>query len=125
MSNRLVRILVVEDDETLRYLARRQLTSLGYTCDVAGDGEEALKLVSKQRYAVILMDIQMPTMNGLEAALAIRKFETASKFDDQTPIVAMTANPKKQQCFEAGMNDFMFKPISLEQIKETVARWAA
>ena len=120
-----MKILVVEDDEALRYLAKRQLMSLGYACDVASNGEEAFKMVLAQRYAVILMDIQMPIMNGLEATLAIRRHETSNNSDGQIPIVAMTANPKKQECFEVGMNDFIFKPISLAQIKEAVDRWAA
>jgi CheY-like chemotaxis protein len=116
-------VLVVEDDFTLRYLAKRQLASLGFACDLAEDGAEALEKVQSQEYVLILMDVQMPIMSGLEAAQAIRQHEAGNNSDAFTPIIAMTANPEKQRCFDAGMNDFMFKPISLLQMEEALTRW--
>ncbi len=118
-------VLVAEDDAALRYLAQRQLTALGFQCEIVTNGAEALEKVANHRYDLILMDVQMPVMNGIEATIAIRQHEQDINQDTSTPIVAMTANPKKDQCYEAGMNDFMFKPISLDQMRQTIMRWVA
>jgi CheY-like chemotaxis protein len=125
VSDRITLILVAEDDDTLRYLTQRQLSALGYQCDTVANGEDALKRALERKYDIILMDVQMPIMNGLEACRAIRRHESECEDDEYTPIVAMTANPKREQCFEAGMNDFIFKPISLQQIKQALDRWVA
>jgi CheY-like chemotaxis protein len=117
-------VLIAEDDDTLRYLARRQLTALGCTCDVVENGAEALEMAAANKYDLIFMDVQMPIMNGLEATEAIRQHETENN-SDKTPIVAMTANPKKQMCYDAGMNGFIFKPISLDMMQDALDRWAA
>lgn len=116
-------ILVAEDDLTLRYLSKRQFAALGYVCEIANDGEEAVKMANAKHYDLIFMDIHMPKMNGLDAARAIRKFEKDSKREGYVPIVALTANPERQQCFDAGMNDFIFKPVTLDGIEKMLARW--
>lgn len=121
-------VLVVEDDATLRYLANRQLAKLGITCHLAEDGAVALKMINETSYDLILMDVQMPVMNGLEATVAIRNSESEhhqSKQEDKgvVPIIAMTANPNKKRCMDAGMSDFIFKPISLAQMKQVIDRW--
>ncbi len=118
-------ILVAEDDETLRYLARRQIAALGLLCDLAEDGNQAVEQALKNEYGLILMDLQMPNMNGLEATAAIRKNEAKTGKKSYTPIIAMTANPDKAACLEAGMNDFIFKPVLLHDLDKMVKRWLA
>jgi two-component system, sensor histidine kinase and response regulator len=116
-----VTVLVAEDEPTLRYLAKRQLKALGLQCDLVENGKSAVEKASTNTYGMILMDIQMPVMNGLEATTAIRKHETQS--NHHTPIVAMTANPDKSLCLDAGMDDFIFKPVLLADLNRVIKRW--
>lgn len=116
-------ILVAEDDASLRYLAKRQLVSLGYDCDFANDGTEAVRKAMEKKYDVILMDVQMPVMDGLEATELIRKNETSLGMCTYTPIIAITANPDKERCFAVGMNDFLFKPVEIGRLKIVIERW--
>lgn len=115
-------ILVVEDDETLRLLATKQLAKLGFVGHAVSDGSEAVEEASTTDYSLILMDIQMPKMDGIEATSAIRQLEKDSEHA-RVPIIAMTANPDKQRCLDAGMDDFIFKPVLLGQLKELLDRW--
>lgn len=115
-------ILVAEDNATLRFLARKQLASLGYQCDVVENGKQAVERVKTTKYAVIFMDVHMPQMDGLEAAQAIRASEE-ELHKPKTPIIAMTANPDKQTCFKAGMSDFIFKPVTLEGMRRALSLW--
>jgi CheY-like chemotaxis protein len=119
-----ITVLVAEDEPSLRYLAKRQLRALGFQCDLAEDGQGAVEKASQNTYGLILMDIQMPVMNGLEATTAIRKNENQSN-QKSTPIVAMTANPDKSACINAGMDDFIFKPVLLADLDKVVKRWIA
>jgi CheY-like chemotaxis protein len=116
-------ILVAEDDLTLRYLAKRQLKSLGFECDVAEDGREAVEKASEKTYRLIFMDVQMPNMDGIDATATIREKEKQSGKQSYTPIIAMTANPDKPRCLKAGMNDFIFKPVFLSDLEKMVNRW--
>jgi CheY-like chemotaxis protein len=116
-----ITVLVAEDEPTLRYLAKRQLKTLGLECDLVEDGKSAVEKASTNTYGMILMDIQMPVMNGLEATTAIRANEIRS--NQHTPIVAMTANPDKAACLNAGMDDFIFKPVLLADLDKVVKRW--
>lgn len=122
MSSNTKMILVVEDDETLRLLATKQLAKLGFEGHAVADGSEAVEKAAKVDYSLILMDIQMPRMDGIEATSAIRQLETAKK-NARVPIIAMTANPDRQRCLDAGMDDFIFKPVMLGQLKELLERW--
>lgn len=122
MSSNAKMILVVEDDETLRLLATKQLAKLGFEGHAVADGSEAVEKAAKVDYSLILMDIQMPRMDGIEATSAIRQLETAKK-NARVPIIAMTANPDRQRCLDAGMDDFIFKPVMLGQLKELLERW--
>jgi polar amino acid transport system substrate-binding protein len=115
-------ILVVEDDETLRLLATKQLAKLGFVGHAVSDGSEAVEEAANADYSLILMDIQMPRMDGIEATSAIRQLEK-NNHHARVPIIAMTANPDRQRCLDAGMDDFIFKPVMLAQLKELLNRW--
>ncbi len=115
-------VLVVEDDETLRAVMRYQMKRLGLESLVAKDGAEAIEMFSKHRVALVLMDVQMPEMDGLEASRAIRQIEQEEGLS-RTPIVAVTASPDRERCYEAGMNDFLFKPISISELQKVIDRW--
>ncbi len=107
-----LRILVVEDDSTNRILATNILRRNGYAIAIAKDGLEAVEMCSLDSFDLILMDVQMPNMNGLEATAAIRKLEEPQ--GRHTPILALTAHAMdgdRERCIAAGMDDYLSKPI--------------
>jgi CheY-like chemotaxis protein len=115
-----LRILLAEDNLVNQKLALRLLQQMGYRADVAGNGIEAIECVGRQPYDLVLMDVQMPEMDGLEASRRI-----ASKWqpDERPRIVAMTANAMqgdREQCLAAGMNDYITKPIRVEALVEAL-----
>jgi signal transduction histidine kinase/ligand-binding sensor domain-containing protein/CheY-like chemotaxis protein len=117
-----IRILLAEDNPVNMKLAERVLHKLGYKPDVVWNGLEAVEAVKKSQYDLLLMDIQMPEMDGLEATRQIR-----SKDIIQPKIIAMTANAMqgdRELCLEAGMNDYISKPIKLEDLVAIVKKWA-
>jgi signal transduction histidine kinase/CheY-like chemotaxis protein len=114
-------ILLVEDDKINRLLAVRILEKMGYTPDTATNGQEAIELLNAHPYNLILMDIQMPILDGLEATKMIRK-----EFTYQPTIIAMTANAMledKHLCEAAGMDDFLPKPINVKNLEEMLLKW--
>jgi PAS domain S-box-containing protein len=117
------RILLVDDVETNRMLAALLLRRAGHVVDTANDGLTAIDAVSRNDYDLVLMDVQMPDMDGYEATSRIRAFRS----DKRTiPIVAMTANAMEEdirRCYDVGMNDCLSKPIDRTQLLSTVDRW--
>jgi CheY-like chemotaxis protein len=112
-----LKILVVEDDATNRLLATNILKRNGYGVAIARDGLEAVAMVSGESFDLILMDVQMPNMNGLEATATIRKLEETS--DRHTPILALTAHAMegdRERCIDAGMDDYLSKPIHAKDL---------
>jgi PAS domain S-box-containing protein len=117
-----VRVLLVEDEPINREITLQLLRAALPNVDVALDGGEAVRLVEAHEYDLILMDIQMPRMDGLEATRRIRLLPTGAC----TPIVALTANAfaeDKARCLAAGMDDFLAKPFNPEALYETLATW--
>jgi len=117
-------VLVAEDDHLNRILAEMLLTRAGCLVDLAGNGKEALDLMNKRRYNLVLMDIEMPQMGGLQAIEQFRRRETDS--DRHLPIVVMTAcaQPEDQQrCLDAGADEYVSKPFTPEMLIGTVRRY--
>jgi signal transduction histidine kinase/CheY-like chemotaxis protein/HPt (histidine-containing phosphotransfer) domain-containing protein len=116
-------ILVVEDNPVNQQVACGWLRKLGYRADVAANGFEALEALERIPYAAVLMDCQMPEMDGFQATAELRRREgTAS----HTPVVAMTANVMRgdrERCLEAGMDDYIPKPVRLEDLDAALRRW--
>jgi signal transduction histidine kinase/ligand-binding sensor domain-containing protein/CheY-like chemotaxis protein/HPt (histidine-containing phosphotransfer) domain-containing protein len=119
-----LRILVAEDNSVNQRVALLLLERLGYVADVAADGFEALDALRRQRYDLILMDVQMPGMDGLEAT---RRIRTEAPRERQPRILAMTANAlreHRESCFSAGMDGFLSKPILLSDLRAALLRTA-
>ncbi len=120
---RSLRVLLAEDNAVNQRLMMRLLEKEGHEVMLAGNGEQAVEAFGKQRPDVILMDVQMPEMDGLEAAEAIRKLESSS--GTHVPIVALTAHALKgdsDRCFAAGMDDYVTKPIETESLLRLIAK---
>jgi len=116
-------ILLVEDNKINQKLASVLLQRMGYSVDVAENGLEGVAAASKQRYALILMDVQMPEMGGLEATRHIRE---GGGVNQHSPIVALTANAMQSdqdQCMQAGMSDFLTKPFNRESLAACLRNW--
>jgi CheY-like chemotaxis protein len=122
-SVRKLRVLLAEDNPTNQKLAVRLLEKQGHAVTVANDGREAVNAVEGGEFDVVLMDVQMPNMGGLEASAAIREFERAT--GKYVPIVAMTAHAMKGDedlCLNAGMDGYITKPIHPELMMEVIAQ---
>jgi CheY-like chemotaxis protein/HPt (histidine-containing phosphotransfer) domain-containing protein len=117
-----LRVLLADDNLINQEVAAELLRGSGVAVDVANNGAQAVEMAQRESYDLIFLDMQMPIMDGLEAARAIRRL--AGRQD--TPIVAMTANAfeeDREQCLAAGMNDHVGKPVQLRVLHEALQRW--
>jgi PAS domain S-box-containing protein len=125
MRRRSLRILLAEDNLTNQQVALGILGKLGLQTDAVVNGAEAIAALESVAYDLVLMDVQMPQMDGLEATSHIRDPRSAVKNHD-IPIIAMTAHAMqgdRQRCLDAGMNDYVTKPVSPQALAETLERW--
>jgi len=125
-AGRDARILVVEDNIANIKVAVRMIERLGYRADMAGNGLEAVSALGKLDYDAVLMDCQMPDMDGYEATRQIRRHEQGNKERRHTPIIAMTASAMsgdRERCLAAGMDDYISKPIKLHVVAAVLERW--
>lgn len=120
------KILLAEDNYVNQKVSVLILNRLNFQCDVASDGNQAVEMYKQNRYDIILMDIQMPYMDGCEATKAIREFEKSSGIEKHTYIVALTANEASDfadKYREIGMDGFIEKPLRTENISEVLNRF--
>lgn len=126
LSQRLpLRILVAEDNLVNQKLAISLLNLMGYKVDAVLNGAEVLKIMNEKEYDIILMDLQMPELNGIEATIRIREIYPPEK---QPHIIAITANAMlgdREKCLEAGMVDYMSKPIKIFELQAALEKWGA
>ena len=120
-----VRILLAEDNIVNQHVAVGILKKLGLRADAVANGAEAVTALETIHYDLVLMDVQMPVMDGLEATRLIRDASSAVK-NHQIPIIAMTAGVMqgdREQCLDAGMNDYVTKPVSYQALMVALGKW--
>src|SRR5512136_1241881 len=122
LASKTMRILLAEDNLSSQKVTLQMLKKLGYRSDVVANGREVLEALGRQRYDLILMDVRMPEMNGLETTRIIRQ-----RWPDKGPvIIAVTAyglQGDRERCLEAGMNDYLSKPVQLEDLASILRKY--
>lgn len=119
-----IKILVAEDDEATRVLMKKILKTFGLEADLVDNGLDAIQYYTSREYNLVIMDIQMPIMDGFETVQMIREYEKET--NTRTPVVALTAyvsEHDRTMCFNYGMDDVLTKPVDLEQIYEMIRKW--
>jgi len=119
-------ILLAEDNLANQRVAATMLRKLGCEIDIAEDGKQAVEKMKSRKFDIILMDCQMPNMDGFAATGAIRDLESKQNVEARIPIIAVTANAlptDRERCLKAGMNDYVSKPFRLIDLKSTIERW--
>ena len=117
-----LKIMVAEDNLTNQKLALKILSKLGFEAALAENGRQAADMAAQYAYDIILMDVQIPEMDGLEATRIIRR-----ELEIQPVIIAMTANAMKEdrdQCLQAGLDDFLSKPVKVEDLVAMLTKWS-
>lgn len=109
-------ILLAEDDEMIEKITTFYLRRHGHEVDTANNGHEAIRFFKEKKYDLVLMDIQMPEMDGLQAVQEIRKIELLNRKNGHTTIIAITTNPDRDECIEAGADGYAQKPFSFEEL---------
>ncbi|GIU75947.1 MAG: hypothetical protein KatS3mg004_3034 [Bryobacteraceae bacterium] len=125
VASRRAKILVAEDNILNQRVTAGLLAKLGFECDIVSNGREAIEALRRNHYDLVLLDLSMPEMDGLEVARYIRQ-ESGPSILQSPPLVALTAHvlpEERRRCIEAGMNDFLAKPISLQALAEVLTRW--
>ena len=120
------RVLVVEDNAVNQEITRAMLTCLGLECEMAASGDDALAISSERRFDLVLMDCQMPGIDGYEATAELRRRNTRCRSGQRLPIVALSANAFAddiERAFNAGMDAFVGKPVAIDALHDTLARW--
>ncbi|KAJ3008282.1 hypothetical protein HKX48_008662 [Thoreauomyces humboldtii] len=121
-ANGTIRVLVAEDNAVSQIIIERMLSRMGVACDVVGNGQEVLDKLAAGTYTMILMDCEMPVLDGFEATRHIR----ADPIHAAVPIIALTANAmeeSKKQCLSSGMDDYLTKPATFKAIAEMIKKW--
>jgi CheY-like chemotaxis protein len=117
------KVLVAEDNVVNQKIVFRILTELGFQTDAVSNGKEAVEKIKNSNFAAVLMDVQMPELNGMEATRLIRNLQNSQR---NVPIIALTAHAlkgDKEKCLEAGMNDFISKPVNATELSRVLDSW--